>query len=276
LNFFYIIILSSKGLDMAAKILFLDIETAPETAYIWRRFKETVGQTQIKTPGYLLCMSWAWANTKPQTASIYQNRSWKRGNRCDDKAVVLAAHKLLCEADIVVGHNLRSFDIGTLNARFLAYKLPPPTPYKVCDTIETLKKRFHLPSNSLESASHYFSIKVKDKQPFTLWRDCMSGVPVAWKRLTTYCENDVEVVRQLYYKLIPWTDQHPNMGLYESDGSKIICPKCGSDKLHGRGKQLTNAHTYQRFQCQNCKGWSRSRLPLKIDRSHILTHAVVN
>ena len=261
---------------MSAKILILDIETAPETAYIWKRFKETVGQTQIKEPGYLLCMSWAWLGQPAQNIAIYKNRSWGRGVRNDDYNVVKKAHELLSEADIVVGHNIRSFDIGTLNARFVAHGFPPPTPYKVCDTIEIMKKKLHLPSNSLESASHYFGIPVKEKQSFALWRDCLAGIDTAWKKMTEYCSHDVDVTAELYKKLIPWADLHPNMGLYASEGSNLVCPKCGSDDLIRKGYQSTSVHTYQRYLCKECGGYSRSRIPVKQDRTHITTHAVIS
>jgi predicted RNA-binding Zn-ribbon protein involved in translation (DUF1610 family) len=188
----------------------------------------------------------------------------------------MKAHELLCEADIVVGHNIRTFDMATLNARFVAYGLPPPTPYKICDTLEILKKKLRLPSNSLESASHYFGIAIKEKQPFTLWRDCMNGVPAAWERIVEYCNHDVKVVEELYIKLLPWSDLHPNMGLFDADGTKVVCPKCGGVKLHKNGFQRSIAHSYQRYQCMDCGGWARSRLPEKIDRSHVLAHAVVS
>lgn len=259
---------------MASKILFLDIETAPETAYIWKRFKETVGQTQIKEPGYVLCMSWAWLDEKPENISIYKKRSWNRGDKTNDWVVIKKAHELLEEADIIVGHNVKSFDLATLNTRFIYHNLPPPKPYKVCDTLEVLKKKLKLPSNSLESASHYFGIQTKDKQPFTLWRDCLNGIPSAWERMTTYCSHDVTVVRQLYYKLMPWADQHPNMGLYVENEDKVICPKCGGDELIRKGTQRTVVHKYQQYQCKQCGGWSRGRTPLKEDRKHIVTHAI--
>lgn len=261
---------------MAAKILVVDIETAPETAYIWKRFKETVGQTQIKEPGYVLCMSWQWLGGETHSVGLYGGRAWNRGDRSNDWMVVKKAHELLCEADIVVGHNVRNFDLTTLNARFIAYNLPPPTPYKICDTLEVLKKRTRLPSNSLESASHYFGIEIKEKQPFTLWRDCMNGVKEAWERLILYCEHDVDVVAQLYLKLVPWADMHPNMSLYEEDGSRVVCPKCGSDKLTRRGIQRTIVNKYQRYQCNECGGWSRGRKHMKTDSKHVLQHAAVS
>ena len=260
---------------MSVKILFIDIETAPETAYIWKRFKETVGQTQVKEPGYLLCMAWAWMDEDVQNVQIYNTRAWCRGDKHNDFNIVKKAHELLCEADMVVGHNIKSFDLATLNARFVFYGLPPPTPYKTCDTIEILKKRFRLPSNSLESASHYFGIKAKDKQPFTLWRNCLNGDANAWSIMITYCMHDVTVVRELYKKLMPWADQHPNLGLYDEDGGLVVCPKCGGRDLIKKGIYRTTVHYYQQYQCKDCGGWSRGRIPLKRERNHVLTHAVV-
>ncbi len=260
---------------MSAKILILDIETAPETAYIWKRFKETIGQTQIKESGYLLCMAWSWLDEPVQSISLYNNRSWKRGRRNDDYNIIKKAHELLNEADIVVGHNIRSFDMATINARFAYYGLTPPAPYKICDTLEVLRKRFRLPSNSLESASNYFNIEVKEKQPFTLWRDCMNGLPEAWERMVTYCEHDVKVTEQLYVKIRPWSDRHPNMGLYDESGNQVTCVHCGSSNLERRGIQRTTTLTYQRYQCRDCGGWSRSRKCIKQRRDNILTHAIV-
>ena len=260
---------------MAAKILVIDIETAPETAYIWKRFKETVGQTQIKEPGYVMCVAWRWLGQPGESISLYGHRSWNRGERTNDWAIIKKVHELLEEADIVVGHNIRSFDMATLNGRFAFWGLNPPTPYKICDTLEVIRKRFNLPSNSLESVSHYFNIPIKEKQPFTLWRDCMNGVAEAWTKMVAYCEHDVAVTEQLYKKIIPWADLHPNMGQYDELGTQEVCTKCGSVDLIRKGFQLTSVHQYQRYQCKACGGYSRSRTPIKQSRKHILTSAVV-
>lgn len=258
---------------MSAKILFFDIETAPETAYIWKRFDTTVGQSQVKEPGYLLCISWAWMGEAPQTLGIYNGRSWKRGDRRDDSQVVKKAHELFDEADIIVGHNVERFDIATLNARFVKYNLPPPSPFKVCDTYKLLKKYFNMPSRSLESASVYFGIEIKEKQPFSLWRDCMDGVAEAWERLLTYCAHDVTVVRQLYYKLLPFANQHPNQNQYTLE-TIPVCPKCASTNIEQKGISKTATNAYNRFQCQDCGGWMRSRSANKDQKKTTLTHAL--
>jgi predicted RNA-binding Zn-ribbon protein involved in translation (DUF1610 family) len=260
---------------MSSKILVLDIETAPETAYIWKRFKETVGQTQIKEPSYVLCMAWCWLGEEVQTIQLYNNRAWNRGDRRNDFQIIKKAHELLDEADIVVGHNVKSFDLGTLNSRFLHYGMLPPSPYKVCDTLLALKHKFHLPSNSLETSSHYFNIETKEKQSFALWRDCLNGVESAWKKMVSYCAHDVTVVQALYLKLRPWMENHPNVALNNEVNLLNTCPKCGSTKLQKRGISVTSNCKYQRYQCQDCGGWARSRFSIKGGNKGVLNNAVV-
>lgn len=254
------------------KILFFDIETAPETAYIWKRWDTSVGESQVKEPGYLLCISWAWAGETPQTQGLYGSRDWKRGEKTNDKQLVKKAWDLFNEADIIVGHNVKRFDIATLNARFVKYNLPPPSPFKIVDTYLLLKKSFNMPSRSLESASIFFGIDVKEKQPFTLWRDCMNGVSEAWDRLLSYCAHDVHVVEQLYYKLLPFADQHPNMNLYK-ETNMPVCPKCGSEYLVKTGTARTTTNKYESFQCAGCGGHCRLRKAEKNNPVQ-LVHAV--
>jgi len=259
------------------RLVFLDIETAPETAYIWKRFKESVGEAQVLHHGYLLCVAWEWLNeNKIQSCGLYGKKAWKAGRQDDDREVVEAAWNVLNEADIVCGQNIRQFDVATLNARFIYYNMPPPKPYKIVDTLEVMRKRVRLPSHSLETASHYFGIDYKDKQTFSLWRDCLKGEKSAWDNLIKYCCNDVHVLKQLYLRLLPWIETHPNVGLWMENNKQLTCPKCGSTKLQRRGFATTLVNKYARFQCTNCGGWTHSRLAEKCYKDHIAIHDVVS
>lgn len=261
------------------KILFFDLETAPELAFIWKRFKETVGQSQIAADMYLLCLAHTWNHDKKvECASIYGSKAWNNGQYDNDRNVVTTAWHLLNEADIVVGHNVRSFDVGTLNARFIKYGMIPPQPYKVVDTLEVLKKRARLPSNSLEASTHYFGFPdPKHKQTFELWRGCLAGDAKSWKNMMTYCKNDVSHVRELYDRLLPWIDNHPNMALYQADGGPLACKNCGGLDMERRGYARTSVGMYPRYQCQTCGAWNRGRfLDKDYDRSHVLQSAPVS
>src|SRR5690606_34763980 len=86
-----------KSLMTGSKILVLDIEWAPATAYVWRMYDENISPEQLIDEGGLLCFSAHWLGSKE-----YQFYSrWKDG----DESMALAAYKLLSEADAVVTYN---------------------------------------------------------------------------------------------------------------------------------------------------------------------------
>lgn len=237
---------------MSAKILVLDIETAPMMAYVWKRWKENVGQEQLIREGYVLCVCWKWlgqANTgSVAIADMGEN----------DAEVVKAAWRLLDEADIVVAHNAKGFDLPTLNARFLALGLPPPRPYRVVDTLEVARKKFRWSSASLDSISYQLLGARKSHTSFALWKGCMAGEPAAWRSMVSYCKRDVNLLARVYLKMRPWIDGHPNVNLFDPIRNPA-CPRCGSLKIQRRGEYQTSTLVYQRYQCQSCNGWLRSR-----------------
>lgn len=257
---------------MSPKILVFDLESAPEIVYTFNRFDTSIGQTQVIHSTYVMCAAWSWVGeSKVHTLGLHGSRAWNRGDRRNDKAVVRQVHALLDEADIVVGHNVKAFDLGMLNARFAVHDLKLPTPYKIVDTLSVLRRHFKIPSRSLESALAYFKLAVcKKKQGFELWRDCLAGLPEAWDKMLAYCGNDVTGTKALFEKLRPWVTSM-NMGLY-SEGSVLSCPKCGSARLQRRGEQIAQSRRYTRYHCQECGGWSKDPIASKGPGKHVLGH----
>ena len=46
------------------KILYLDIETAPNLVFTWGLFNQNIGLNQIVKPGYTLCFAAQWEGKK--------------------------------------------------------------------------------------------------------------------------------------------------------------------------------------------------------------------
>lgn len=260
-----------------AKIVFFDIETAPTRAYIWGRWKQNIRQGQIHTEGYVLCFSAKKMGEKRvKSVSLPQFPIWKKDKE-DDSGVVKAAWNLLNDADIVVAHNAKGFDVTTLNTRFIKLGLPPPSTYKIIDTLEIVKKKFKFPYNGLDSVCQYLGLGEKHETDFQLWIDCMYGKRQAWRTMVKYCENDVILLEELFNKVVPWADTYPNVNLYGQDNTDVYrCPKCGSTNVERRGYAFTNVGKYQRYYCKDCGAWSRERYTAldKDDRKNILTNAV--
>lgn len=239
------------------KILFLDIETAPKLAYVYQFFKTNISPKQVKDHGYIISFAGIWNDDSDKNV-IYAEA---RGE--DDSDLVKMMIQLLDEADFVVGHNAEMFDAATINARALVLGIKPPSPYKVIDTLKAAKRYFKFESNSLEYISGILDIKHKklshNKFPgYELFIECMKGNSEAFKENKKYNIWDTLTVRDVYYEMRPWIRNHPNM-VVQNEASDHACPKCGGVHLTRRGFAYTNVGKYQRFVCNDCGGWSRTR-----------------
>lgn len=235
------------------KILLLDIETAPNQAYVWGLWDQNIGLSQIISPSYTLCWAAKWYQQEEVFFdSIHRN----------DKATMLKnIWNLLDECDAVVHYNGIKFDIPVLNHEFLVCGMPPPSPYKQIDLLKTVKGQLRLPSNKLDYVSKILGIGQKVKTDFDLWVDVMAGKPAAWKVMETYNIQDVNLLEKAYDRLKPWIKNHPNQNLYTNGGH--VCPNCGGSHLHKRGVSYTISGKYQRYVCLDCRAWSRDNKKFK-------------
>lgn len=243
-----------------ARILLLDIETAPILANVWRTWKENVGLDQIRMDWSILAFCGKWLG---ENKVIYADQS-KAADMDDDTPLMEKLHSLLDEADMVVAHNGRRFDLKKINARFIIKGFKPPSPYRIIDTLEIAKKHFAFTSNRLQYLTDTLCTKHKKsshaKFPgFKLWKECQLGNPAAWKEMKAYNIKDVTSLEELYLILRPWMEGHPNLGAYV-DNDSPACPKCGSTHVHRRGSYHTQVSEYVRYQCLDCGGWSRGRV----------------
>lgn len=230
------------------KILLLDIETAPNTAYIWRLFKENIGISQIIESSYVMCWAAKWLGKREIMFGSVQNTRPKK--------MLEGIHKLLDEADVVIHYYGTSFDIPTLNKEFILYGLKPPAPYKEIDLKNTVKKRFRFTSNKLDYVCQALGLGKKKETTFELWVECMHNEPHAWKLMEKYNKHDVRLLEKLYAKIKPWIRNHANYSIYTNKG--VVCPNCGSKKHQHRGWYYTQTSKYRRYQCNSCGNWFRS------------------
>lgn len=232
------------------KILHLDIETAPTQAFVWGMWDQNINPQSIIKPGYVLSFAAKW-NGSDEVLFNSINRTSKRN-------FLLAVHKLLTEADVVVHYNGKKFDIPTLNREFVLLGLLPPASYKQVDLLQVVRKNFKFPHNKLDYVAKALGCGGKKKHAgFEMWVDCMNGDQDAWVKMQEYNVEDVIILERLYNKLLPWISNHPSHGLY-TDVSDV-CTNCGGSNLEKRGFHFTTAGKYQRYQCKDCGKWNRSK-----------------
>lgn len=242
--------------DMKPKILYLDIETSPIKAFTWGPKWET-NLIEVIEQSRILSFSAKWMGGQHVTRGLPEYKGYKKGV-IDDKLICKDLWDLLDEADVVVAHNGKAFDVKTVSARLLANGLGPTAPYRVVDTKTEVKKAFRLPSNSLDDICDYFGLGRKmEHEGFPLWKRCEAGDRAAWDKMLRYNKHDVVLLEKLYMLIRPWISNHPNMAtLVGKDG---LCPTCLSKKLQKRGRGISGKGTHQRYQCMNteCGRWSR-------------------
>lgn len=231
------------------KTLLLDIETAPNKAYVWGLWDQNIAINQIEESGYVLCWSAKWLGQDEVRYASCQRQT--------RQAMLKPVHAMLDEADAVVHYNGQKFDIPVLQKEFLKHDLLPAAPYKQIDLMLVVKRAFRFESNKLDYVVGALGLGTKVRHPgFEMWVKCMEGNREAWRQMEAYNRGDVALLEKLYKRLLPWIDRHPNQSVYA--GGKEICTRCGSHNIQKRGTAIASTRRYYRFQCQSCGGWFRS------------------
>ena len=259
-------------IETGAKILIVDIETAPIRGWVWGIWNQNVSIDQIQSDWFVLTWAAKWLfEDKVYSGSL----TAKEAIAQDDKRIMEGVWELLNEADIVVAHNGDKFDIPKLNTRFLLNGMNPPLPYQSIDTLKHIKRNFSFTSNKLEFVNRMLGLPRKTHhEGFTLWSKCYTGDSESLKKMLDYNINDVKILEETYLMLRPWIKPHPNTALFILDEHASRCPTCGSANLIEQGKKYyTTVNAYSQFRCGNCGATGRKRtsdLNIK-ERRHILS-----
>lgn len=251
---------------MSAKILILDIETAPNLAYVWRFWKQNIGMNMIKEDSSMLSYAAKWYGSDEV---FYEDTS----GGGTEKRMLKKLWPLLDEADIVVAHNGKKFDLPKIMGRMMVNGIAPHSPVKVVDTLLVSRRVFGFDANSLAYLARILKLDIQKgkhkKYPgFELWIGVLADDKEAWKEMKEYNIDDILVLEDLYTKILPHIYNHPNLGVYqdEQEGTEV-CPKCNGVHLQRRGFATTNVSKFQRYRCNDCGGWSRDRINI-LNKSH--------
>lgn len=234
-----------------------DIETMPKVTRTWGKWEQNTIWDERKS--YMWSFSGKWLGEKKIFHFKLPDFRLYKKEKHNDRELVKKLWEFFDEADIIIAHNGNAFDLKKARTAFLDHRLPPPQPYKQIDTKLIAKRYFNFESNSLKDLAEFLGIDKKmETGGFELWRGCENGNKKAWKTMEMYNNQDVKVLEQLYLTMLPYMDNHPNIGLLRGDLE--ACPNCGSFKIQKRGFFYTRASKSQRIQCMDCGAWSKQPL----------------
>ena len=235
------------------KILHFDLETKPILAWIWSLWTKFISIEQIEEDWMILC----WAAKWHQAGHVMYAALWHEQdpesqyiNPENEYQILLKLWYLLDEADVVVAHNARKFDVKKFNAKCFEYGLTPPQPYKVVDTLETSKKSFGLTSHKLDYTAKLKGYGNKLDTKFDTWLEVIRGNKKTRQHMLDYNIHDVELLEDIYTDMLPWMNRHP-----VPQGVKQC--KCGSTEFRQSGTVSLTAGVYQTYRCKHCGSWYR-------------------
>jgi|TARA_R100001530_G_scaffold1411_1_gene2581 transposase-like protein len=230
------------------KILLFDVETSFYHFVGWGTYKQYIQHYQITEHQYIISWAAKWLYDENVQSDVVTPEESK--NR-DDKRILKSIHKLLDEADIVVGHNGDRFDLRKLRWRFISQGMAPPSPFKIIDTLKVARREFFAPSYKQDFLTKYFKLENKIQTDFQLWVDCEAGIPEKLEEMVEYNRHDVMGLEDLYLKIRPYIRNHPNLGVLMEDD---ICPTCGSKHLQETSSvYLTSANKFPVYKCEKCE-----------------------
>lgn len=232
---------------MSAKILHLDIETAPNLAYVWGLHKEFIPLERLIEPGRILCWSAKWHGKK----GIYFGSEWDEGEYEEDDFLE-RLHTLMSEADAIVTYNGNKFDLPKINGEIVKRKLPPLPPTPSIDLYSTCR-RLGYPSGKLAFVTRHLGLGGKAQHAgFDTWVGAMEGIESDRRVMERYNKQDVRLLERLYTVIRPYIKNHPHLGSAERAGS---CPACNHAGVQRRGTRRTRTTVVERLNCTGCGHW---------------------
>jgi DNA-directed RNA polymerase subunit M/transcription elongation factor TFIIS len=245
------------------KILYIDIENSRmvvefETYSLYNN--DVIHPRHIKHDWYITCAAWAWLDAKKQkvgkieTVAVNDFKTYKKDFR-DDRGVVKKLHKVLSEADLIVGHNSDKFDLKKINYKFIKHGLPTIDLPATVDTLKVAKKYAGASSNRLYYLAREFGVSMKIDLPSSVMHQADNGCEKSLKKVIAYNKGDIRAGAGVYFKLLPHIKNHPNID--KLMGRKVKkerpnCQNCGSKKVQSNGLRTTKAGRFRYYRCHDC------------------------
>lgn len=242
------------------RVLVLDIETAPLKVGIFSIWQHGVPLSNIDSDWFILSMSAMWLGDKEEDI-IYADMRGKVASE-DDSHILDRLWLLLDEADVLLTHNGRRFDLKKIKSRMVLQGYKPFSPVKHIDTLDIVKREFGFTSNKLEYLTGKLCTKyVKSghgKFPsYYLWKGMMEDNIEAFEECHKYNNLDILSLAEMYYILAPWDTKHVNFNLFTEE-EEHTC-RCGSHNVVPDGFAYTGVSKFQRYRCQDCGATTRGR-----------------
>jgi len=230
------------------KRIYFDIETSMVEGRFWRIGRKIdLSPDNITKPAQIICICYKWEHEDKVHAL-----TWDRKHQ--DKKMLKDFIQVANEADELVAHNGKGFDMKWVLWECLINSIPAFPTYKMVDTLSMMRTKFRAPSNRLNYLCQV--LFGKEKTPHSglqLWHDVMDNVPGALDQMVSYCKNDVLLLEELFLTIEGYFPAKTNNAVL-SGYEKWCCPYCTeSDVKHSKVRVTAMGSVRHQMQCNSCK-----------------------
>lgn len=246
------------------KILIWDIEMSYSIALVYPSHKpQYIPPSSYIKDQFMPCAAWSWyGEDKIHLASVLDNKKKLDKDYTDDSHVVKELYNAVKEADILVGHNSKNFDIKHLNWLAIQQGLPPLPEKLHIDTLLACRAIFKAPSNKLDELTNKLIGSRKMETSRGMHKKVALGVKSAIKEMGKYNIQDVAIQKAFYTKIRPWIKNHPVVDrsqTRDSNGDIVdLCPRCASPDIVRNGRRPMGGMSKrfrQNWKCKTCTGY---------------------
>lgn len=198
--------------------------------------------------GYCLAIGYKWLDdSKTHVLSITDSKSFKK-DPTNDLELLEKFRKIWEEADVVVAHYGKKFDVPYLNTRLLIHGKTrlPETP--LVDTWATARYQLKLNSNRLDTLIAAVGCPVtKTHLSGPIWVKASAGDKNSIKYVVDHCKADVQALEYCYKKIKGLIVSHPTVADRPNQ-----CTTCQGETFRSLGVRRTATRVYRRFICTRC------------------------
>lgn len=239
--------------DKKLSMCMFDLETSPSEFYGFSLDQQHISHSQIKDGTDTRIITAQYKSSLIDKKSKYLVWDWdgKRGG--NDRSLVKEFISILNSYDIVIGQNVREFDLKVLQNRAKQLKLPPVEVDLVLDTLTSSRASFRQLSHKLDYRSKQYGLGGKHRMEMQDWIDIVEGRVSPLKKMVPYGLKDNDDGEYIFWRDLPYVNLPKatvNKILRLSGQSKsLYCQICR--KNHRLSTDIRNFKG--RFKCNNCK-----------------------
>lgn len=248
-------------MDEPFKRLYVDIETSYNICASWRIGNRiSLSPENILWEREIIMIGYRWEGSKERHVLCWDWKEpitlqWPPVQKSRDLKMLKEFSKVYAQADEIIAHNGKGFDLPWIRTRIWINQLPPLPPTKVHDTLLLTRGGFNFNSNRLDYLSKMTGGKGKLKTEYNWWHYVtLNGDTKLLNKMIRYCKRDVDDLYEFDQQLLKYTPTIVNSRRIK-DGIKncVECIKKGiKNTLVDNGWAYTTATRKKRYKCKKC------------------------